>query len=199
MCGLHRFPYDLVEFGGGNAKDPCHQDAIQSSPIDGRIGDIFIQAVETKHEKHGVAPLLIVERQGFQNDRVHRLYVLDADNLRVQVRDEGGIEVGAGVDGAIIVIILGDHDPLGSGELLFQVTGDGLLILASEGYNTLACLCLIQGLMCGSHGSDESLLLSVSDSGDGLSHGHDVVLFPLSTDGSGRSGGGDLLLIDGEV
>jgi hypothetical protein len=34
-CGLHRFPNDLVEFRGEGAKDLCHQEAIQSSPIDG--------------------------------------------------------------------------------------------------------------------------------------------------------------------
>jgi hypothetical protein len=32
---------------------------------------------------------------------------------------EGGIDVGAGIDGVIVVVILVDHDPLGSGELLF--------------------------------------------------------------------------------
>jgi hypothetical protein len=37
----------------------------------------------------------------------------------MQVQAEGGIRVGAGVDGVIIVVILGDRDPLGSGELLF--------------------------------------------------------------------------------
>jgi hypothetical protein len=31
----------------------------------------------------------------------------------VQVRGEGGVRVGAGVNGAIIVIVLGDHNPLG--------------------------------------------------------------------------------------
>jgi hypothetical protein len=38
----------------------------------------------------------------------------------VQVQGEGGIGVGASIDGVIFVIILGDRDPLGSGELLFQ-------------------------------------------------------------------------------
>jgi hypothetical protein len=37
----------------------------------------------------------------------------------MQVHDEGGIGVGAGVDGAIIIVVLGDHDPLGSGGLPF--------------------------------------------------------------------------------
>jgi hypothetical protein len=54
----------------------------------------------------------------------------------VQVRDHGGIRVGAGVDEAIIVIILGDNDPLGSDELLFHVTSVGLLLLLGEGGNT---------------------------------------------------------------
>jgi hypothetical protein len=37
----------------------------------------------------------------------------------MQVRGEGGFRVGVGVDEAIIVILLGDHDPLGSDKLLF--------------------------------------------------------------------------------
>jgi hypothetical protein len=77
----------------------------------------------------------------------------------VQVRGEGGVGVGAGVDGAIVVVVLGNRDPLGSGELLFQVTGDGLLLFLSEGGGTLARPCLVQGLACDSHGGDESLLL----------------------------------------
>ncbi len=56
----------------------------------------------------------------------------------------------------------------------------------------LARLCLVQGLACGSHGGDESLLLSVRGSGGGLSRGRGVILLPLG-------GGGGLLLIDGEV
>jgi hypothetical protein len=44
------------------------------------------------------------------------------------VRGEGGVGVGADVDGAIIIVVLGDRDPLGSGELLFQVTDDSLLL-----------------------------------------------------------------------
>jgi hypothetical protein len=61
----------------------------------------------------------------------------------VQVRCEGGIRVGAGVDRAIIIIIMGDCDPLGSGELLFQVTDDGLLLLPSEGGSALMRRCLV--------------------------------------------------------
>jgi hypothetical protein len=109
----------------------------------------------------------------------------------MQVSGEGGIGVGVSVDGAIIIIVLGKRDPLGSDELLFQVMSDGLLLLPSEGGGALARPCLIQGLACGSHVGDESLLLSVRGSGGGLSRGHDVVLLPL--------GGGGLLLIDGEV
>jgi hypothetical protein len=105
----------------------------------------------------------------------------------VQVGGEGGVGVGAGVDGAI-VIVLGNRDPLGSGELLFQVTGDGLLLFPSEGGGARPCL--VQGLACGSHDGDESLLLSVRGSGGGLSRGCGVVLLPLG-------GGGDLLLVDG--
>jgi hypothetical protein len=63
---------------------------------------------------------------------------------------------------AIIVVVLGDRDPLGSGELLFQVTGDGFLLFSSEGGGAHARLCLVQGLTCGRHGGDESLLLSVT-------------------------------------
>jgi hypothetical protein len=61
----------------------------------------------------------------------------------MQVHDEGGVGVGASVDGAIIVVVLGDHDPLGSGGLPFQVMGDGLLLLSREGGGVLACPCLI--------------------------------------------------------
>jgi hypothetical protein len=63
------------------------------------------------------------------------------------------------------------------------VTGDGLFLLSSEGSNTLARSCLIQGPTCGSHGRD-------------------VLLIPLggSGDGGGCGGGGDLLPVDnGEV
>jgi hypothetical protein len=61
----------------------------------------------------------------------------------VQVRGEGSIGVGADIDGAIVIVILGDRDPLGSGELLFQVTGDGLLLLPSQGGGALTRLGLI--------------------------------------------------------
>jgi hypothetical protein len=46
------------------------------------------------------------------------------------------------------------------GELLFQVTSDGLLLLPSEGNDTLVHTCLIQGLACDSHDNDESLCQS---------------------------------------
>jgi hypothetical protein len=109
----------------------------------------------------------------------------------MQVYGEGGVGVGAGVDGAIVVIILGKHDPLGSGELLFQVTSDSLLLFPSEGSCALACSVLILGLVCSSHGNNESLLLLVRASGGGLSH--DIVLLPLG--GGGCDGG--LLPVDG--
>jgi hypothetical protein len=185
-----------MEFGGESAEDPCHHDVVQSSRIDRWIGDVgegmVIQGVATKREKHEVAPPLVVGQRGFQNDRDHRLYILEVGSLRVQVRGEGGVGVGAGVDEAIIIIVVGDHDPLDNGELLFQVTGDDLLLLLSKGGSTLAHPCLVQGLACGSHGGDESFLLSVRGSGGGLSRGRGVVLLPLS-------GGDDLLLVDGEV
>jgi hypothetical protein len=97
---------------------------------------------------------------------------------------EGGIRVEASVDEAIIVVVLGKRDPLGSDELLFQVTSDGLLLLPSEGGGVLVHPCLIQGLACGGHNSDESLLLSVRCSGGGLSHDCNVVLLPLGGRGS---------------
>jgi hypothetical protein len=191
-----------VELGGQGTEDPCHHDAVQSSPIDGRISDIredmVVESVATKREKHEVTPPLVVGRRWFQDDRDHRSYILETGSLRMQVRGEGGVGVGAGVGGAVVVVILGNHYPLGSGELLFRVTGDGLLLFPSEGDGALTRPCLVQGLACGSHGGDESLLLSVRGSGGGLSRGRGVVLLPLGY-GGGRDGDGGLLLIDGEV
>jgi hypothetical protein len=101
----------------------------------------------------------------------------------VQVRGEGSVGVGIGVDGAIIIIVLGNRDPLGSGELQFQVMGIGLLLLPSEGGGALVHLGLIQGIACNSHSDDESMLLLLHGKCGDLSH--DVILFPLSgTDGS---------------
>jgi hypothetical protein len=37
----------------------------------------------------------------------------------MQVCSEGGVGVGAGVDRPIVVIVMGNRDPLGNGELLF--------------------------------------------------------------------------------
>jgi hypothetical protein len=54
------------------------------------------------------------------------------------VSGEGGVGLEADVDGTIIVIILGDQDPLGSSELLFQMMGDDLLFLLSKGEHTRA-------------------------------------------------------------
>jgi hypothetical protein len=86
---------------------------------------------------------------------------------------------------------------LGSGELLFQVAGDSLL-LPSEGGSELARPFLVQGLACDSHDDDESLLLSVHNSGGGLSRSRNIILLPLggSSDHRGR---GSLLLVDREV
>jgi hypothetical protein len=56
----------------------------------------------------------------------------------MQVRGEGGVGVGTDVDGVIVVVVLGDRDPLDSGELLFQVMGDDLPLLPSEGGGALA-------------------------------------------------------------
>jgi hypothetical protein len=53
-----------MEFRGEGAKDPCHHEAVQSSPIDGWIGDVredvVVQRVATKREKHEVASPLVV-------------------------------------------------------------------------------------------------------------------------------------------
>jgi hypothetical protein len=179
--------------GGEGAEDPGQHVAVQSNPIDGQIGDVgedvAVEGVAMKCEKHEVVPPLVVGRRRFQNDRDHQSYVLEAGGLRMHVCGEGGVGVGAGVDGAIVVVNLGDHDPLGSGELLFYVMGDGLL-LPSEGGVALTCSSLVQGLTCGSHDSNESLLLSVRGSGGGLSRGGGVVL-PLD------GGGGGMLSVDG--
>jgi hypothetical protein len=87
ICGLCRFLHDLMEFGEEGAEEPCHHDVVQSSPIDGRIGDIgedvVVQGVPMKCEKHKVALPLVVGRQGFQNNHDHRSYVQDAGSLHV--------------------------------------------------------------------------------------------------------------------
>jgi hypothetical protein len=123
-----------MEFGGEGAEDSCHHNVVQPNPIDGWVSDVgedmVVQDVSTKHEEHKVAPPLVVGWWGFQNDRDHRLYVLDVDSLHVQMHDEGDI------DRAIITIVLGECDPLSHGELLFHVTSDDLL-LPSEGGDTL--------------------------------------------------------------
>jgi hypothetical protein len=62
--GFHRFLNDLMEFEGEGVEDPYHQDVVQPSPIDGRIGDIredvVIQGVAMKREEHEVASPLVV-------------------------------------------------------------------------------------------------------------------------------------------
>jgi hypothetical protein len=55
----------------------------------------------------------------------------------MQVHGEGH------VDGPFIIVVLGDRDPLGNDELLFQVMGDGLLLLPSEGDSAFARPCLV--------------------------------------------------------
>jgi hypothetical protein len=74
-----------------------------------------------------------VVRRGFQNHRDHQSCALDVGSLRVQVRDQGSIKVGAGIDIVLVVVVLEDNDPLGSGELLFQVMSVGLILRPSEG------------------------------------------------------------------
>jgi hypothetical protein len=118
MSDLRQFSNDLVEFGGEGVKDLCHHDVAQPSSISRQISDIgddvVIQGVITKCEKHEVAPPLVLGRRGFQNDHDHRSYVLDVGNLRIQVCDQDGVGVGASIDGAIIIVVLGDNDPVGN-------------------------------------------------------------------------------------
>jgi hypothetical protein len=53
-----------VELRGEGDEDLGHHDAVQSSPIDRRIGivreDVVVKDIVTKHEKHEIAPPLIV-------------------------------------------------------------------------------------------------------------------------------------------
>jgi hypothetical protein len=55
-----------MEFRGEGDEDPGHHDVIQSSLIDGWIGDIredvVVKGIATKHEKHEVPPPLVVGR-----------------------------------------------------------------------------------------------------------------------------------------
>jgi hypothetical protein len=101
----------------------------------------------------------------------------------VQVCGEDDVGVGADIDGAIVVVVLGDHDPLESDKLLFQVMSNCLFLLPNEGGGTLLCIGLVQGLATDSHDDDHSLLFSLCGS-------HDILLLPLS------DGGGNLLLIN---
>jgi hypothetical protein len=105
--------------------------------------DMVVKGVTMKCEKHEVAPPLLVRHRGFQNDRDYRSYVREVSSLHMQVHSEGGIGVGVDVDGVIVVIVLGDCDPLRNGELLFHVTSDGLLLLPSEGDGVLMRPCLV--------------------------------------------------------
>jgi hypothetical protein len=128
-----------MKLGGEGAEDPGHHDAVQSSTIDGWIDDIgedvAIEGIATKHE---VEPPLVVGCRGLQNNHDHRSYVLEVGSLRMLVCSEGGIGVGGGVDGAIVIVILGKRDPLGNGALLFQVMSDDFLLLPSEGGGVIA-------------------------------------------------------------
>jgi hypothetical protein len=58
----------------------------------------------------------------------------------MHVHGHDDIGVGASIDRAIVIIVLGDKDPTGSRELLFQVMSIGLLLLSCEGGDTLSCL-----------------------------------------------------------
>jgi hypothetical protein len=96
------------------------------------------------------------------------------------VHDHSGVGVGADIDG--VIIVLGDNDPLGSGELLFQMMSIDLLLLLGEDDN--------------SHEGEESFLLLLCDGSNGLSHGGSIVFFPVSGSGAlllhGREVGGDV-------
>jgi hypothetical protein len=87
VCGLRRLPNNLMELRREDAKDPCYHDVVQSNTIDRRIGDIgedmVVEGVATKCDKHEVAPPLVVGRRGFQNNRDHGSYVLEAGSLRM--------------------------------------------------------------------------------------------------------------------
>jgi hypothetical protein len=65
-CALRRLPNNLVELGREGAEDSCHHDAVQSTPTDGRIGDVredvVIEGITMKREKHEVTPPLVVWR-----------------------------------------------------------------------------------------------------------------------------------------
>jgi hypothetical protein len=86
------------------------------------------------------------------------------------VRGEGSVRVGADIDGANVIVILGNCDPLGSGELLLQVMGDGLLLFPSEGGGAFARPCLVQGLVCGGGSRDGGLLLINGEVGGAARH-----------------------------
>jgi hypothetical protein len=62
-----------------------------------------------------------------------------------------------------------------------------MMVFSFSHVRAAARQCLVQGLACGSHDGDESLLVSVHGSGSSLSRG--VLLLPL--------GDGGLLLMDG--
>jgi hypothetical protein len=81
-----------MELGGEGVEDPGHHGAVQSSPIGRWIGDVgedmVIEGIAMICEKHEVAPLLVVGRRGFQNDRVHRSCVLERWAVRAATRLE---------------------------------------------------------------------------------------------------------------
>jgi hypothetical protein len=74
-CGPYQPSNDLVELGGEGDEDPDHHNVVQSSLIDGRIGDIgedvVVKGVATKCEKYEVVPPHVIGRRGFHNDRNH--------------------------------------------------------------------------------------------------------------------------------
>jgi hypothetical protein len=77
--------------------------------------------------------------------------------------------------------------------------GDGLLHLSSEGGDALTYPCLIQGLVCGNHSGNKSLLLSVRGSSGGLGRGRNVILLPISDGVRGSGSGVSMLTIDRDV
>jgi hypothetical protein len=62
------------------------------------------------------------------------------------VRYQGNIEVGAGIFGASVLLLVGHHDPLCSSEFLLQEMGVALLLLPCFGGGVFARASLVEGL-----------------------------------------------------
>jgi hypothetical protein len=94
------------------------------------------------------------------------------------VHGEGGVRVGADINGAIIIVVMGNRDPLSSGELLFQVMNDGFLLLPSECNDSLSYGCSLVLLPLGGdggHDGGDDLLLVDEEVGGAAWHGWQYV------------------------